>query len=452
MLLQQFQRHFKENFNQLLVAHSQFLLAVSGGIDSVVLTDLFYKSGFEFAIAHCNFQLRGAESERDETFVRSLASNYNKKIFVQQFDTKKYAEANKISIQEAARELRYKWFDEIINSQQSTINNKQFIVTAHNSDDNAETLLLFFFRGTGLPGLIGIKLIDKERQIIRPLLFASREAVVKYATENNLSWVEDSSNASNKYTRNFFRNNLLPEISKHFPGVKDNLNQNIKRFSEANQLYVQAISLYKKKLLEFKGSEVHIPVLKLKHVQPLDTILWEIIKEYNFHSNQIEAIKKLFDSDNSSYVSSSSHRIIKNRNWLIITLNKTEETGFILIEKLDKEIKFKSGFLQFQELQTGNHELHFASNIALLDAKQVTFPLLLRKWKQGDYFYPLGIRKKKKLSRFFIDQKLSATEKENIWLLESNKKIIWIINHRIDDRYKILASSTTMFKIIFHAH
>ncbi len=449
MLLQQFQQHLKANFSQLSTDNCKLLLAVSGGIDSVVMTDLFYKSGFDFAIAHCNFQLRGEESMRDELFVQSLAANYQKEIFIQQFDTKKYAKANKLSIQEAARELRYNWFAETQNLKLKTQN---FLATAHNADDNVETLLLFFFRGTGLNGLTGIRFLDQERKIIRPLLFATREDIIFYAKENNLSWTEDSSNASDKYTRNFFRNYLIPEISKHFVNVKDNLLQNLKRFNEANELYQQAISAHKKKLLEFKGNEIHVPVLKLQKMKPLDTIIWEIIKDFNFHSSQVDEIKKLLNADNSKYISSSSHRIIKNRNWLIITTNKTIEADFILIEENDKQVSYKNGALHFEKLQTENYKPETINSIAQLDARYIEYPLVLRRWKQGDYFYPLGMRKKKKLSRFFIDMKLSATEKENTWLIESNKKIIWIINQRIDDRYKISAGSTTMLKIIYHPH
>ncbi len=452
MLLHQFQEHLKQNFPHLSPVNCQLLLAVSGGIDSIVMTDLFYKSGFDFTIAHCNFQLRGDESNGDETFVKSIASKYNKEIFVKRFETNHYTEKTKISIQEAARELRYEWFAEIVISKLPTANYQQFIVTAHHADDNIETLLLFFFRGTGLHGLTGIKSIDKKRKIIHSLLFATREEITKYAIENNLSWVEDSSNTSNKYTRNFFRNNLIPEITKHFVNVKDNLTQNIKRFNEANELYQQAISSHKKKLLQLKGSEIHIPLLKLLKAKPLNTIIWEIIKDFNFNSNQVDEIKKLFNAENSSYFSSSSHRIIKNRNWLIITPNKTNEADLILIEESNNQINFENGIIKLEKLSAVNYQLSNVNSIAQLDAKHIEFPLLLRKWKQGDYFYPLGMRKKKKLSRFFIDQKLSATDKENTWLIESNRKIIWIINHRIDDRYKISAGSTIMLKIIYNAH
>jgi tRNA(Ile)-lysidine synthase len=207
-------------------------------------------------------------------------------------------------------------------------------------------------------------------------------------------------------------------------------------------------------LLEYKGNEVHIPVLKLEKTQPLNTIIWEIIKEYNFHAHQVEEVKKLFHADNSSFIQSSTHRIIKNRNWLIIAYNKSEESEHILIEERDKIINFKRGCLTIEKLEAARYKLQTAPNVAQLDAAKIKFPLLLRRWKQGDYFYPLGMlnlpagrQGKKKLSRFFIDKKLSATEKENIWVVESDKKILWVIGYRIDERFKITSSTKSILKI-----
>ncbi len=448
MLLQRFQQNLKQNFSHLSTNNCTLLLAVSGGIDSVVMTDLFYKSGFDFVIAHCNFLLRKEESERDESFVRALHLKYNKEVLVKRFDTKQYATGKKLSVQEAARALRYKWFEEI---QNSTLKTQNFLVTAHNADDNIETMLMFLFRGTGIHGLTGINQFDKERKIIRPLLFATRKEIEIYAEENYIKWVEDFSNSSDKYTRNFFRHNIIPAVEEQFPNTKHNLVENIKRFKEVEILYKDSIELHKKKLLEYKGNEIHIPILKLQKTKPLDTVLWEVMKEYNFHSHQIDEIKKLFNADNSSYVQSSSHRIIKNRNWFIITANKTEEAKYILIDEETEQVHFEQGFLRFEKLSTPNYKLQTANSIGQLDAKHIEFPLLLRKWKQGDYFYPLGMKKKKKLSRFFIDQKLSPTEKENIWVIEMDKKIVWIVGCRIDDRFKITASTKDILKISFIA-
>ena len=442
MLLQRFQAHLIKDFSFVQPAQ-KLLIAVSGGIDSVVIADLFFNSKFDFVIAHCNFQLREDESIRDELFVRELGRKYDKDVLVKRFDTKQYAEEKKISIQEAARELRYKWFEIIL----STVN-CQLLATAHNADDNIETMLMFLCRGTGIHGLTGIKSFDKKRKIMRPLLFATRKEITTYAKENNLRWVEDSSNLLDKYTRNFFRLKIIPAIEKNFPQVKERLLENIKRFNETEQLYTQAIETHKKRLLEFKGNEIHIPVLKLQITKPLDTVLWSIIEAYNFNSGQIDEVKKLFEADNSSYVQSLSHRIIKNRNWLIIAPNNNnEESTHILIEENTKQIIFQNGVLQFEMLSSSNFKLQTLNSFAQLDAKHITFPLLLRKWKQGDYFYPLGMNKKKKLSRFFIDEKLSATKKENVWVLEMNKKIIWIINYRIDDRFKITSATKEVLKI-----
>ena len=448
MLLQQFQSNLKTEF-PFITASQKLLLAVSGGIDSVVMTDLFYKSGFDFAIAHCNFQLREEESIRDELFVRALEKKYNKEVLVKRFNTKQYAEEKKISIQEAARELRYNWFAEQI-GQQSTVNSQPYLATAHNADDNIETITMFFFRGTGIHGLTGIPSFDKERKIIRPILFAKRKEIVQYAQENCITWVEDSSNAVNKYTRNFFRRKIIPAVEEHFANAKDNLLENIKRFAETEQLFTQAIELHKKKLLEFKGNEIHIPVLKLQQIKPIDTVLWEIIKTYNFHSKQIDEVKKLFTAENSSYVQSATHRIIKNRNWLIIAPTANEESNYIVIDEIDKQVEFKNGILNFENVSAANYQLSTANSIAQFDVKKIEFPLLLRKWKQGDYFYPLGMKKKKKLSKFFIDLKLSKTAKEKVWVLEMNKKIIWVIGYRIDDRFKITPATKNALVIQQH--
>src|ERR1022692_619297 len=265
---------------------------------SVVLCELCYESGFEFAIAHCNFQLRGEESERDENFVKGLTEKYYKEILVKKFDTEKYAEKNKVSIQVAARELRYGWFHEIVNGEWSMGNSEKdsqtsilhspftihHIATAHHLGDSIETLVMNFFKGTGIAGLHGI--LPKQGKIVRPLLFARKEELKEFAEQNNLQWVEDSSNESDKYSRNYFRHQVIPLIEKIYPKASDNLSGNINRFREVEILYQQSIAQHKKKLLEQKGNEVHIPVLKLKKTEPLKTIIYEIIKEYQFSSSQ----------------------------------------------------------------------------------------------------------------------------------------------------------------------
>lgn len=448
MLLRQFQEHVKENFPHLSPANNKFILAVSGGIDSVVLTDLFYKSDYDFIIAHCNFLLRGEESSRDELFITTLKEKYNKEVVIKHFQTKQYAETHKISIQEAARKLRYDWFDSL-RSQLSTANSQLSIAIAHNADDNIETMLMYMFRGTGIHGLTGMQAYDKERKIIRPLLFATRKDIEAYAAENNLNWVEDSSNLTDKYTRNFFRHKIIPLAEAQFENARQNLLGNIQRFKDVAALYEQSIKMHKEKLIEQKGNEIHMPILKLKQTKPLDTVIWEIIKPYNFHAQQLTEIKKLFDAENSSYVASATHRAIKNRKHLIIAPVETSEANHILIEATNTTINFERGSLKLEKLAANNLQLAANNSIAYLDATQIGYPLLLRKWKQGDYFYPLGMKKKKKLSRFFIDLKLSATTKENAWVIEMNKKIIWVIGYRVDERFKITPSTQEVLKISF---
>ncbi len=459
-LSERFKQNWEDQFRHLSSANCYLFVAVSGGLDSIVLTDLIFKSGFDFTIVHCNFQLRGAESERDETFVKALGKKYNKEVLVKKFDTQKFSKEKKIGTQEAARELRYEWFKELIDSIKMTDDRAQetvishsssaiFLTTAHHADDNIETVLMKFFRGTGIQGLTGIQALNKKDKIIRPLLFATKEDILTYAKENHLSWVEDSSNESNKYTRNYFRNELIPGLQKVFPDVEENILENIERFNEVNELYQQSIQWYKKKLLVKKDHEFHIPVLLLQKSNPVKTIVWEIIKEFAFTASQADEVIKLFAAENGSYMASASHRIIKNRNWLIIAPLHQSANKNILIEKGEKQIVFEKGALTIKEINEPPFIIDYSPFTALLDASAIQFPLLLRKWKQGDYFYPLGMQKKKKLSRFFIDQKLSLTEKENTWVIESNKKIIWIVGQRIDDRCKITSSAKKAIQITY---
>jgi tRNA(Ile)-lysidine synthase len=452
------------NEQNLFQKKDHLLLAVSGGVDSVVLCELCRQAGFNFEIVHCNFQLRGEESERDEMFVQSLGGKYHAKVFIKKFDTGKYAAENKVSIQVAARELRYKWFHELIastgNRQPATgehpqtsyiVHHTSYVLTAHHASDSVETLLMNFFKGTGIKGMQGIPVRhEPQRWITRPLLFATRGDIVNFASENSLSFVEDSSNVSDKYTRNYFRNQLIPSIQKVFPQVEKNLLNNIERFKETEILYEQAINIHKKKLLEYEGNEIHIPVLKLLKTQPLKTVVYEIIKDYGFTAHQTEEVLHLLKSESGKYIFSATHKIIKNRKWMIIAPHNNLKASLIVINEKDKEIEFEMGKLKIEEYANAGYQPSTDKYTAALDASTIAFPLLLRKWKQGDYFYPLGMQKKKKLSRFFIDQKMSLTEKEKTWVIESEKKIIWIIGKRIDDRFKITDCTFSVITIQFN--
>lgn len=441
---ERFLQHWKQQFIHLPVTQTHVILAVSGGVDSVVLAHLLNKAAISFSIAHCNFELRGEESERDEVFVRGLAATYGVDVQVNRFDTTAYAQQHKIAIQEAARMLRYQWFEQL---QQQSPHKPAVVATAHHANDNIETLLMNFFRGTGISGLHGIQPV--QHQLIRPLLFATREEISAYALEQQLSWVEDSSNASDKYTRNYFRLQLIPALKKVFPGVEENLQQNITRFNEVELLYRQAVTAQLEKLVEPKGNEWHIPVYKLLKTAAMHTLLWEVMRPLAFSAAQVEEVKKLIHSGhNGSYVASATHRIIKNRNWLVMAPVQAQQAQHVIIDVEMTEVLFKEGVLQVSiEEAVPAAEIQQSANIALLDADEIHFPLILRPWKQGDYFYPLGMQKKKKLSRFLIDQKLSATEKEKVWVIETNHKMIWVAGRRIDDRFKIKPHTKNVLRL-----
>ena len=399
-------------------------------------------SGYNFEIAHCNFQLRGEDSEADELLVNDTAKKYNVKLHATKFDTLKYAAENKTNIQIAARELRYEWFNTI-----ALKNNISHILTAHHANDNAETIAMNFFKGTGIIGLIGMQIKSGGigGKITRPLLFATKQTIKDFAIENNLVWREDVSNASDKYTRNYFRNELLPSIEKVIPHVEENLMENIERFSDVATLYNTALDKLKSGLLFKKGNEIHIPVLKLMKTPAYKTVYYEILKTYGFVSSQMKDAIQLLSSESGKYITSATHRLIRNRNWLIVCALLTENNSVIVIDNPDAVIEIG---IQKLKLETKNAPINIESNpsIGYADAEKINFPLICRKWKQGDYFYPLGMTKKKKLSRFFVDQKLSISDKEKIWVIESDKKIIWIAGMRIDDRIKITPSTKSAIR------
>jgi len=438
-IIQRFKKYFQQH--HLSLSKEKWLAAVSGGIDSAVLCELCKQAGFNFTMAHCNFGLRGEESERDEAFVRSLAKKYNVDVLVKKFDTSSYAGQRKIAIQEAARELRYQWFEQL-----NIENDFTYTLLAHHADDNIETLLMNFFRGTGLQGLTGMPDWSfRGTYLLRPLLTVRRSEIEVFAKTHHLQWVEDSSNKSTKYTRNYFRHELIPAIKKMFPHIEENLLDNIERFKKVNVLYQSSLQSIREKVCEKHLEEVRIPILKLLKYKDT-SLIYEIIKDFGFGEKQVEEVFKLTTAESGKFIENETYQIIRHRNWLIIA-PKILEAQTIAIEKKETRVNFSGGHLELNFLSKEKFSLNKSEKIAQLDAKHIQFPLLLRKWKQGDYFYPLGMPKKKKLSRFFIDQKLSKNQKENIWVLESNKKIIWVIGLRIDDRFKIIPSTKEVLQL-----
>lgn len=438
-----FLQYIKEQ--NLFQPQHRLLLAVSGGADSVVMAQLCFQTGFSFAIAHCNFGLRGEESKRDEDFVRELALKYKTEFFVQQFDTLAYAGKNKLSVQEAARNLRYQWFDELMHTSEPGFYR---LLTAHHADDNVETVLMHLFKGTGIHGLTGIP--ARNGNVVRPLLFALRSEIEHFAREHQLNFVEDSSNAQEKYDRNFLRNRVLPLIREHHPQVSENIAASITRFKETELIYREAVEQKRSKLVEERGGEWHIPVRKLLKQVPLHTMVYELIKPFGFSSAQTTEVVRLLDAGTGKQITSHTHRILKNRDWIIISTISNPVASIFVIKDAGEHTETEAGIYSTKTVRVEpGMALPEHPFSALIDAAKIRFPLILRKWKTGDYFYPLGMKKKKKLSRFFIDLKLSKTDKEKVWVLESDKKILWVVGYRIDDRVKITASSVNGLLCLF---
>lgn len=433
-MFENFKNHIDKNLSFL--KEVKLLIAISGGMDSVVLTHLCSRLNLNVTLAHCNFKLRGEESNADEKFVRQFAKTLKTEIFVQHFDTKSYAQVQKISIQMAARELRYQWFNDL--AQQL---GAKFILTAHHADDNLETILINLIRGTGLDGLIGIPQINEN--IVRPLLPFSRADIEKYIKKHNLQWREDASNASTKYVRNKIRHEVVPVLKEINPNLLKNVEQLVENIKDSNQIVIDRMEKVKKKIFDDSNPfQIKLNISKLKNLNTPKPYLYQLLKDYGF--SQWEDIVSLLDAKTGKYVCSATHRLIKNREELILTEIPNLKDEIIVIPTMFSEVDTPIGTIRFEEvdcIKTINE------NTIYVDAKKLKFPLKLRKWKEGDWFYPFGLKGKKKLSKFFKDEKFSLVEKENTWLLCSGEYIVWVVGYRADNRFKVLNNSKKILKI-----
>lgn len=443
-LIDQFQNYIQEK--NLFQKKDFLLVGVSGGVDSVVLCELLHRCGFQFSIAHCNFQLRGEESLRDETFVIELANRYGSPLFINRLDTEKYATENKVSIQVAARELRYQWFHQLLEENKSC-SNGSYILTAHHLNDSIETMLMNFFKGTGIKGMKGID--SKHGRLVRPLVKFKKSTLLAFADTHQLPFVEDSSNLTDKYTRNFLRHQVMPIIEKIYPQVEDNLADNLIRFQETVLLFDETILNHKKKLTEVRGEEVFIPILKLKKEKALNTLIFELIKDYAFNTNQVNEVRKLMESETGKYIESATHKIIRNRAWLIISPKRTEQSNYFSIDKDIRTVKFTKGVLHFKLTdRLPENWQSLSPDTIYLDADIIQYPMLLRPWQVRDYFYPLGMNgKKKKVGKFLSDSKINPVDKQNVWVLQSGLKILWVVGSRIDERFKVTPRTTQYLQI-----
>lgn len=441
------------HFQKIIKAHNlkqkKFLLAVSGGVDSMVLADLFLQSKLDFIIAHCNYHLRGDDSNSDEALVKTFCDRNNIDFVSKDFDMPAILENQKTNLQNKARQLRYEWFSSL--QKQYHID---WIVTAHHQDDAIETMLMNFFKGAGIDGLHGIAMFRDN--IFRPILSFDKPAIYEYAQQHSITWREDVSNRKNDYTRNKIRNKLMPLLQEIFPQVKENLSNTLTRLSDAATIYHTSIEHHRKKLIEKRGNDFYIPLLKLKHHQPLATILYELLKPFQFHSAQLPDALKLMDADTGKFMISETHRLIHHRDFFIITPLQTLQSDHILIQLEDlvsnKIFSLNSADfnLEIQLVNLEKEKVKFSLNEeeAIVNFDLLSFPLILRRKKTGDYFYPIGMNnKKKKISRFLTDKKIPLHEKENTWILESDRKIVWVVGQRIDERFKIKGNTKWVLRM-----
>ncbi|MCU4188351.1 tRNA lysidine(34) synthetase TilS [Flavobacterium sp. HXWNR29] len=429
-MLTKFQYHIEQNFAQL--KDKKLLLAVSGGIDSMVLLDLFYKLRFDICIVHCNFQLRGKESDADEMLVRETCQDSYIPYFIESFDTLEFAKENKLSIQLAARKLRYDWFQEFISL------GFDYVLTAHHLDDNVETFLINFTRGTGLEGLTGIP--AQNGNIIRPLLPFSREEIENYALENKIQWREDSSNASDKYFRNKLRHNIVPTLKELNTGFLDSFQNTLHHLHQAESLVNDASKLVYEKVVEEKKNQVEIHLNSLLQFKNYKAYLYQWLKNYGFSA--WNDIYDLVEAQSGKQVFSETHVLLKDREKLILSERKSSNNSEVLIiESIESKVNIP---LKLRFCKAVNI-FETVSNCIFVDESKIKFPLTIRKWQEGDYFYPSGMNGKKKLSKYFKDEKYSLLDKENQWLLCSEDQIIWVIGKRADNRY--IANETTQNSI-----
>ncbi|MEX0985826.1 MAG: tRNA lysidine(34) synthetase TilS [Bacteroidales bacterium] len=429
--------------NNLCNDQQQVMIAVSGGIDSVVMTDLFYRSGYSCLILHCNFGLRDKESDGDEAFVRLLSAGYEFPVYVKKFETEDYADDHGISIQMAARELRYQWFDKI--AQEQLV---ECVATAHNLNDSVETVLLNLCRGTGIKGLTGIPVINGK--YIRPLLFATREEITEYGRSNHIQYREDSSNESRKYRRNKIRHGLIPLFNEINPAFIRTMGDNIKRFEESHSIYREQVISMRNSLFSDKETHLEVDLAAIKELEPLGSWLYELFSEFGFSMDQCINIEKILDSDSGKQFISPYYRIFKDREKLFIY--KVEDLHFERFYIDSPESKAALPFSMDIEVMDREDmdEIPDSQNIACLDLDKISFPLTFRKWQHGDYFYPLGMEQMKKVSDFFIDNKIPVPVKKRTWILTSGNKIVWIMGLRIDDRFKINQHTKQILKLHYY--
>ena len=451
------------NEQKLFDSTDKVLLTVSGGKDSITLFDLFYLAnrignGFQFAVAHCNFQLRGNDSEADQQFVEELCKKHRIEFHTARFETKKYSKANKVSTQMAARTLRYEWFEQIRQQFGYT-----YIATAHHLNDSIETVLLNLTKGTGITGLRGI--LPKKDFIIRPLLFASREQIDSYVADNQVVWREDSSNASDDYQRNLLRHQVVPLLKKINPNFDETFARNLERLQAVEADFRRNLNSFKTTVMREEAGIFFLKIANIKYYQSAGYFLEELLKDFGFNYFQAKEIFHSLDGLSGKVFHSATHTLLKDREDLVITPpNPPRKWGGlkeqqIFIENLTEQkaplpigeglgaTDASVGLFSLCDISEIDKNFPKNNNILYADYDKITFPLTLRKWQEGDWFIPLGMKGRKKISDFLIDKKVSMNLKKMIFLLTSQDKVLWVVGHRADERFKITETTTRVLKV-----
>jgi len=433
-MLLKFQNHLASRFPFL--ENKKLFLAVSGGLDSMVLLHLFNQLPYEIAVLHCNFQLRGLESFGDQDFIQNYCDQNNIPIFTTQFDTEAFAKDYKLSTQVAARELRYSWFYELLETKKF-----DFILTAHHADDNLETFIINLTRGTGLDGLTGIP--EQNDKIIRPLLPFSRDEILTYAEENKIEWREDSSNASNKYLRNKIRHDLVPMLKEINPAFLNAFQKTQSYLQESLEMVEDASIMIYQQVAKEEGDDIHFDLKQLKKLPNNRSYLYQWLKEFGFAA--WNDIYDLVEGQSGKQVFSESFRLLKNRDTLILSpISEMSEKEEFQIAANDTEVNFPLKLT----LCNVSHITIDSNKAIFVDAAKIQFPLILRKWNEGDVFHPFGMEgRSKKVSKLFKDEKLSLIEKEKIWILSSDNQIVWVIGLRQDERFRVENTTNNILKI-----
>jgi tRNA(Ile)-lysidine synthase len=418
----------------------KILLAVSGGRDSVLMAHYFKQAGLQFGIAHCNFKLRGGEANAEEQFTSELADEFEVPFYTISFDTTAYASARELSIQMAARELRYNWLEEIRADFHFT-----YIALAHHQSDAVETILLNLTRGTGISGLHGI--LPKRDKLIRPLLFHTRDEIDEIIAQEGFEFRDDSSNSSSKYARNKIRLQIVPALKELNPKLDETFRANAQRFMEVEQLLNQRINELKEQLfISRQNDEILIPIKDLKNLKPQQTLVYGLLSPFDFKESVLKDLINALDSQPGKVFESATHLILIDRSHLILSKKGLSVPAELLIINGDNEYYWNDELYRSDTAPGYAFKNKTSGAVVQLDHKLLSFPLKLRSWHKGDYFHPFGMRGKKKLSDYFIEQKINRQHKQNIGILENgNGDILWIAGYRSDDRYKVSATTKKIF-------